>query len=371
MVMADRPEVETASKPVAALTMVGLGESLLNGLARVPFSKPWKGPAGFLDNVGQSVTRNTIRAFMGYSMGLPIEEFRSMEKALDDICNVVLPPVIELAGKVDISEDEINGVSGIWCRAKASSDEFVDDDETKESIGATVLYLHGGGYIGTTPIMYSAFAAALVRITGFEIFIPDYRMAPEFPFPAGVLDAADVYQGLLDRGIDADHLMVAGDSGGGGLATSLISYLHNQGMPRPAALALFSPEIDLDLDNASVTENAKYDILPWSIPVTPYLHGVQPNDVRVSIVYAEPSPDWFPPTFVCWGEYEMFRDGIRDFVGKLEANGVGVYGYEGRGMFHVFPILMPWAEASKDVLRSLRERIARNIAADPEAKPTH
>ena len=62
-----------------------------------------------------------------------------------------------------------------------------------------------------------------------------------------LLDAADVYQGLLDRGIDADHLMVAGDSGGGGLATSLISYLHNQGMPRPAALALFSPEIDLDL----------------------------------------------------------------------------------------------------------------------------
>ena len=277
MVMADRPEVETASKPVAALTMVGLGESLLNGLARVPFSKPWKGPAGFLDNVGQSVTRNTIRAFMGYSMGLPIEEFRSMEKALDDICNVVLPPVIELAGKVDISEDEINGVSGIWCRAKASSDEFVDDDETKESIGATVLYLHGGGYIGTTPIMYSAFAAALVRITGFEIFIPDYRMAPEFPFPAGVLDAADVYQGLLDRGIDADHLMVAGDSGGGGLATSLISYLHNQGMPRPAALALFSPEIDLDLDNASVTENAKYDILPWSIPVTPCLLYTSPS----------------------------------------------------------------------------------------------
>ena len=73
MVMADRPEVETASKPIAALTMVGLGESLLNGLARVPFSKPWKGPSGLLDNIGQAVTRNTIRAFMGYSMGLPIE----------------------------------------------------------------------------------------------------------------------------------------------------------------------------------------------------------------------------------------------------------------------------------------------------------
>ncbi|AZG44500.1 alpha/beta hydrolase [Gordonia insulae] len=371
MVMADRPEVQTASGPVTALTVVGLAQCMLNGLARVPFRRPWEGPGGLLDNVGQSVTRQAVRSFMGFSMGLPIEEFRSMEKILDDICLTVMPPFVEVIDSVEITDDTIGGVPGIWCRAKASTDAFVDDDDDKQTIGATILYLHGGGYIGTSPIMYSAFAASLVKITGYELFIADYRMAPEFPFPAGVLDAADVYQGLIDRGVSADHLVVAGDSGGGGLATSLISHLHAEGMPMPAALALFSPEVDLDLNHPSITDNAQFDILPWNVPVTPYLRGVQPNDERVSAVYATPDPAWFPPTFVCWGADEMFRDGIREFAEGLSAAGVRVHAMEERGMFHVFPILMPWAESSKRVFRELHELAGRHVTPDPEAEQTH
>ncbi|MDL9946203.1 alpha/beta hydrolase [Gordonia sp. ABSL11-1] len=371
MVMADRPEVNTASAPVTALTVMGLAESMLNGLARVPFRRPWQGPGGLLDNLGQSVTRQVIRSFMGFSMGLPIEEFRSMEKILDDICRVVMPPFIGITDDVEITADTIGGVPGIWCRAKASSDAYVDDSDDKQSIGATILYLHGGGYIGTSPIMYAAFAASLVKVTGHEVFIADYRMAPEFPFPAGVLDAADVYQGLLERGVASQHLVVAGDSGGGGLATSLISYLHSKSLPVPAALALFSPEVDLDLDHPSIMENAQLDILPWNVPVTPYLHGVQPNDERVSAIHAAPNPEWFPPTFVCWGADEMFRDGIREFADGLRAAGVPIHAMEEYGMFHVFPILMPWAEASKRVFRELHDLAGRHVTPDPEAEQTH
>ncbi len=205
---------------------------MLNGLARVPFRRFWHGPGGLLDNIGQSVTRQTIRSFMGYAMSLPIEEFRSMEKILDEICRVVMPPFISVTDGVEITDDTIGGVEGIWCRSKASSDDYVEQVTDKETITATVLYLHGGGYIGTSPIMYSAFAASLVNITGYEVFIADYRMAPEFPFPAGVHDAADVYRGLLERGVDPEHLVIAGDSGGGGLATSLVSYLHDHDLPR-------------------------------------------------------------------------------------------------------------------------------------------
>jgi acetyl esterase/lipase len=371
MVMADRREVQTAAGPITALTVVGLAESLVNGLARVPLRRPWQGPGGLLDNLGQSVTRQVVRSFMGYSMGLPIEEFRSMEKVLDDICRVVMPPVVAVSNGVEITADTIGGVPGLWCRAKASSDAYVDDQEDKQTIGATILYLHGGGYIGTSPIMYTAFAAALVRHTGFEVFIADYRMAPEFPFPAGVHDAADVYRGLLDRGVAPEHLVVAGDSGGGGLATSLISHLHDHSMPMPAAAALFSPEVDLDLDRPSITENAQLDILPWNVPVTPYLHGVQPNDSRVSVIYADVDAEWFPPTFVCWGADEMFRDGIREFVDVLEKAGVRVAAMEEFGMFHVFPILMPWAEPAKRVFRALHELAAAHVAPDPDAEQTH
>ncbi|NMO03013.1 alpha/beta hydrolase [Gordonia sp. TBRC 11910] len=371
MVMADRPEVKTASTPVTALTVIGLGQSLLNGLATIPFRQPWNGPAGLLDNVGQSVTRQVVRSFMGYAMGLPIEEFRSMEKILDEICRVVMPPFIGVADDVEITDDVVGGVPGIWCRAKASSDRHVDADCDKAAINATMLYLHGGGYIGTSPIMYSAFAASLVKITGHEVFIADYRMAPEFPFPAAVFDAADVYRGLLDRGVDPAHLVVAGDSGGGGLATSLISLLRSRSMPAPAALALFSPEVDLALDQPSVLDNAPHDILPWSVPVTPYLQGVSPVDARVSAAYSDPDPEWFPPTFVCWGADEMFRDSIREFVEHLEKAGVQVYAMEEYGMFHVFPILMPWAESSKRVFRALHELSRDHVEPDADAEATH
>lgn len=287
---------------------------------------------------------------MGYSMGLPIEEFRSMEKILDGICRTVMPPAIAVYDAVQITDDIIGGVPGIWCRTKGSTEA-----------PATILYLHGGGYIGTSPIMYSAFAASLVKTTGYDLFIADYRMAPEFPFPAGVFDAADTYRGLLDRGVDADRIIVAGDSGGGGLATSLISLLHERAIPAPAALALFSPEVDLALDQPSVLINAPHDILPWSVPVTPYLQGVAPNDARVSATYSDPDPDWFPPTFVCWGADEMFRDGIRAFVERLEKSGVRVVAMEEFGMFHVFPILMPWAESSKRVFAALHELSAQHV----------
>ena len=371
MVMADRAQVRTASAPITALAVAGLAGNLLTGLAQVPLRRPWHGPSGLLDNVGQAVTRQVVRSLMGYSMGLPIEELRSMEKVLDGICRLVMPPFVELSDDVEITADGVGGVPWLWCRANASTDAYVGEGEQKDPIGATILYLHGGGYIGTSPMMYSAFASSLVQATGAEIFIADYRMAPEFPFPAGVLDAAAVYRDLMDRGVDPEHLVVAGDSGGGGLAASLLIYLHEKLMPAPAALVLFSPEIDLDLDHPSMVDNASKDILPWSIPVAPYLHGVQPNDRRVSIAHADPDPAWFPYTFVCWGADEMLRDGIREFVQRLRDNGIEVWAMEEYGMFHVFPILMPWAEASKRVFRSLDRLARRHGRPDPEASATH
>jgi monoterpene epsilon-lactone hydrolase len=347
MVMADRPEVATASTPVAAVTMVGLAENMVNALARVPFRHPWQGPSGVVQNLGTNVTRQVIRSFMGYSTGLPIEEFRSMEQLLDEVCKVVLPPWVSVRDATDIVSGEINGVPGIRARSRS------------RQVDGTVLYLHGGGYIGTSPTMYAAFVGALVKGTGCEAFVADYRLAPEFPYPAGLHDAVDVYRGLLDAGVDPASMIVAGDSGGGGLATSLMGELFERGLPRPAGLVLFSPEVDLDLDHESVTTNAGRDILPWNIPVTSYLHGVQPSDAHVSAVYADAA--WFPPTFVTLGGDEMFRDGIREFAERLARSGVDVEMLEEPGMFHVFPILMPWSGPARRVFDAVELFVARHV----------
>jgi acetyl esterase/lipase len=353
MVMGKRPDVRTASKPIAAVTLMGLGEQLLTSLVSVPLRKPWSGPSGVLDNVGRSLTRQVMRSFMGYSSSLPIPEFRSLEMAIDDVCRYVLPPVVH-ALDVDMESGEVGGVPGMWYRRRG-----------REPLG-TILYLHGGGYIGTSPLMYAAFTGYLARDTGCEVFVADYRLAPEFPFPAGLIDAIEVYEALLDAGTDPDRLFVAGDSGGGGLATSLLLDARAHHLPRPAGLLLFSPEVDLALDEPSITENAESDILPWNIPVGPYLHGIDPHNKFVSAIYADLSR--YPATLVAFGDEEMFRDPIRRFVARLDEADVDVRVIEEPAMFHVFPMLMPWADASRRVYRAVGEFVSTQLpaAASPD-----
>jgi acetyl esterase/lipase len=230
----------------------------------------------------------------------------------------------------------------------------------------SMLYLHGGGYIGTSPAMYAVFTAALAQEANVDVFVPDYRLAPEFPFPAGVLDALDVYRALLDHHRSADRLLVGGDSGGGGLATSLLHELGRVGLPAPGALVLFSPEVDLVLTGASVRENAGSDILPWNIPTAPYLHGEHPDDPLVCANCADVSG--YPPTFVAYGGDEMFRDPIRHFVGHLEVAEVPVRAMEEPGVFHVFPIVLPWTAASQRVRDGLREFAADYLPPSEEER---
>lgn len=349
MVMGRRPEVKTASMPVAGLAVAGLAAQLASALASVPFRRPWQGPAGTLHNVGMSVTRTVLRAFIGYATSLPIPEFRSVEIVIDEICRRALPPFLKPLGIAPI-ETEIGGVAAIEYRP------------TRAPVAGTILYLHGGGFIGTSPSMYAAFTGRIARETGCRVIVPDYRLAPEFPYPASLLDAADVWDALL---VDeqADRIFVAGDSGGGNLATSLVTELRRRGRPAPAGVVLFSPELSLALDEPSITENADRDILPWNIPVRPYLRALDPHDARVSA--ADADLRGFPPTLVAFGGDEMFRDPIRRFVERLVQAGVDTVAIEEPGMFHVFPILMPWAKASARVYRAVGRFVRARTVAPP------
>ncbi len=337
MVMGRRADVETASGPIAALAVAGMVQELAMGMATVPFRRPWRGNHRLIDNIGASTTRQFMRSFMGYSTSLPTEEFRSIELMIDDLCKVVMPPVARGLG-VTMERVEIAGVPGLW---------YHPDRGTEPSAKGTVLYLHGGGYVGTCPRMYAAFNAYIARASGCSVFTPDYRLAPEFPFPAGLLDVAAVLEQLLDDGLDPDRFILAGDSGGGGLATSLLNDVRTAHLPDPVGLVLFSPEVELSFADASITENAGKDILPWNIPVAPYLHGVDPLDPRVDPLHDDVSQ--YPPTFVAFGDDEMFRDPIRHFVARLREADVPVNVIEEEGMFHVYPFLMPWSDASRRV----------------------
>jgi acetyl esterase/lipase len=352
MVMADRPDVPTASAPIAAVDTLGLAQQLTNALVRVPFRSPWRGPAGVVHNLGQNVTREVVRTFMGYSSSLPIEEFRSIERGLDGLARLALRPVVAAEG-VSQHSDEVGGVPGVWYRP---------NDPT---VG-TIVYLHGGGYVGTSPNMYAFFTARLAATTQCDVFVADYRLAPEFPFPAGLDDAVAVVHALLADGRDPRTVFIAGDSGGGGLACSLVHQRRTHRLPRLGGALLFSPEIDLRLDQPSISDNADKDILPWNIPTAAYLHGEAADSAVVSAVDADVR-HW-PPVFMTWGSDEMFRDSIAVLADHLDDAGVTQVRHEAPGMFHVYPILMPWAESSREVYRELGEFVRERVTEASERR---
>jgi epsilon-lactone hydrolase len=114
-----------------------------------------------------------------------------------------------------------------------------------EDTPATVLYLHGGGYVLGSAFGYQAHAGALAAAAATGVLVPDYRLAPENPFPAAVEDALRAYQWLIELGTTPEHVIVAADSSGCGLALSMLLTLKQKRAPLPGAAVLFCPWVTL------------------------------------------------------------------------------------------------------------------------------
>lgn len=110
-----------------------------------------------------------------------------------------------------------------------------------------LLHLHGGGYCSGSAFGYRALAGALALETDAGVLVPEYRLAPEHPFPAAVDDVASAYSWMLERGVDAEEVVFCGDSAGGGLALSALLTLQQRGVPLPGGAILMCPWIDLSM----------------------------------------------------------------------------------------------------------------------------
>jgi epsilon-lactone hydrolase len=111
----------------------------------------------------------------------------------------------------------------------------------------TLMHLHGGGYIVGSAFGYRPLAGALALAADTGVLVPDYRLAPEHPFPAAIEDAVSAYRWMLDRGVTPDELTISGDSSGGGLVVSVLLTLKQRGLPQPGGAVLMCPWVDLAL----------------------------------------------------------------------------------------------------------------------------
>jgi monoterpene epsilon-lactone hydrolase len=198
----------------------------------------------------------------------------------------------------------------------------------------TVLHLHGGGYRIGCPEMVGAFAAALAARCGVEVVCPAYRLAPENPFPAGLVDALAVHQVLTEA--DDGAVIVSGDSAGGGLAASLAAFSVEQGAP-PSALVLLSPWLDLTVTSPAYQANAATDPLfsyeSARVAAELYLQGHPPQDPLASPLFAPLAG--YPPTLISAGSGEVLVEDARRFHQALRTAGVAASLCEIAGMDHV------------------------------------
>lgn len=194
-----------------------------------------------------------------------------------------------------------------------------------------VLNLHGGGWVQGNPEQSAWFASRVAARTGAVVVSPDYRLAPEDPFPAAVEDAWDMLRWVHDHAEelhgDPGRLAVMGDSAGGGLAATVALQARDEGGPRLAAQVLVYPGVEAYDRWPSEDEFADAAVLTSANMrsfVRLYLGDEYGTlDWRASPIRAESHAD-LPPTFVVVADHDPLADHGRRYAEKLRAAGVDV-----------------------------------------------
>ena len=224
-----------------------------------------------------------------------------------------------------------------------------------------ILQLHGGGYYGKMHNTYRAVAAYYHEITGgFDVLSVDYRVAPAHPYPAALQDAAEAYKWLLEEGYRAEHIIISGDSAGGGLTLALCMYLRDHRLEMPAGLITMSAWTDLTGSGESYQENYDKDpIFGGTHHTLVYKKGYylnhDPATPYISPVYGVYNR--FPPMLMQVGELEMLRDDTISVANKAKAAGVKVKEHTYPGMFHVFQLGLNMYPESKEAWEEIRHFI--------------
>jgi len=237
-----------------------------------------------------------------------------------------------------------------------------------------LLYIHGGGFVSGSGGYYLRQAAHISAAAKCAILLPDYRLAPEHPFPAGLDDCVAAHQWIVANGPDgpgkARATFVAGDSAGGGLTLSTLLALRDRKLTMPAGGIPISPCTDFTLASDSLKSVHDPIISAKTMAVfrDHYLGKTNPRLPLASPVFGDYRG--LPPLLIQVGEHEMLRDDSIRVAKKARADGISVKLEVWPGMFHVFqshePLLPEAREAINHIGEFTRSTLSRQHA---DAKP--
>ncbi len=282
-----------------------------------------------------SAEHEEIVAMMSGGLGLEalsVEEQRAAMEASADMFPV--------ASDIRVQEVDADGVPADWIR--------VGDRETNR----IVLYLHGGAYVMGSRNTHRGLASRIARAADAQVLLPDYRLAPEHPFPAAVEDATRCWQWLLAEGHAPEHMTIAGDSAGGGLALATLLALKTTGAPLPACAVGMSPWTDLEGTGPTAAPGAVDD--PMLTPDGLRTSGSQYAAGNLENPLAAPlhgDPADLPPLLLQVGTREILLSDSTRFADKARAAGVDVTLEIEEGLIHVWQMFPHVPEAESAIAR--------------------
>ena len=254
-----------------------------------------------------------------FSKRMNIDEYRALT---DNNARFSAP----LPKGMDVDRFDINGLTAAWITpAEADADKVI-------------LHFHGGGYVIGGINAHVMMCVPMAKSLNVKMLLPDYRVAPENPFPAAVEDGLQAYHWLLEQGYKSSNIIISGDSAGGGLALAITLSLRDNNEPLPVAVMCFSPWTDLTLSGDSHLTNAETDVVlttdvlkEWASAYTDESNLQNP---LVSPIYA--NFHGFPPLFIQVNGDEVLFDDAKALADKAKADGVDVTLKIWNGLWHVW-----------------------------------
>jgi len=241
---------------------------------------------------------------------------------------------------------------------------FIDIDGVEPH--GTIFLAHGGGFALGSARGLVGLASDLARKTGTRAVSVDYRLAPEYPYPAALQDVTAAYRALLEQAGGAQRVVVAGESAGGNLAIELLIAGKSEGLTMPAAALLLSPMTDLTVSGGSYAAKADADpaVSAQAIRtrVRDYLDGTgtPATDPLVSPVFADLTG--LPPLLIQAGSHEVLLDDATRLAVKAAADDVAVILDITPGVPHVFQAFAAALEEGNAALNRSARFINDNLA---------
>jgi acetyl esterase/lipase len=241
---------------------------------------------------------------------------------------------------------------------KIDQAQFQGDRISVKHPQMTILYFHGGAFVGGVTKTYHNFAARLAKQLKAEVFLATYPLAPEAPYPAAPNRCLEAYRYLLNIERKPENIVIAGDSAGGSLALTNLLQIRDLKLPNPRCAVLISPATNALPEEEKLIAKCPSDAMLSATLVKRIIELYLPNKGDRSHPYASPIYGDFsglPPIMFMASKDEILYYDALHAKDKAIAAGVNVEWFARSGVCHVWPIMVPFLpEANKDLKRIIR-----------------